>query len=100
MAKKPKTSELSAEASASRNGDGLEYVTIRLPLGPREPVGYQPHKVETRLELTSAQPLALRRLRDGFSVSHAQLTSGKHIDSYAETVRKVLELVAEASEKS
>jgi len=73
------------------------HVTLTLPLGPARPAGYLPRKVESRLDALSAQPLALRRLLDGFQAEHAQLATGKHVDSYAEAVRKLLELIAEAA---
>lgn len=76
--------------------DGRTFVTIRLPIGPPAPKGYLPRKVETRLDQTTDQPLTLRRIFDGMQAQHERLNNGKHVDSYAECVRRVLELVAES----
>lgn len=71
-------------------------ITLELPIGPPDPAGYLPRKIETRLDSASPQPLALRRIYDGMRDAHEQLDSGKHVDSYAECMRRVLELAAKA----
>ena len=85
-----------AEPKYIAKDDGVARITIELPVGPPDPKGYLPRKVETRLDQTSSQPLILRRIFDGMQSNHEQLDSGKHVDSYAECVRRILELVAKS----
>jgi len=76
--------------AASRN-----RVLIEIPVGPPNPKGYLPRKVETRLDSASDQPLTMRRIFEGMQAAHEQLESGKHVDTYPDAMRRLIELVGQ-----
>lgn len=66
-------------------------IQLALPVAPFPPSGYRSRRLD--LNLTSDQADALHRVYRGLQAEHAQLASGKHVDSPQEALRCLLERI-------
>jgi len=70
------------------------HIAIKVPLGPPRPAeNYRPRHVEIG-GLSPAQGDALYRLREGLRAQHAELPGGKPVHTNPDTIRWLLERIA------
>ena len=79
--------------------DGWQEITIRIPTCNPDASGYISKERSIRdhvdVRLRGAQLEGLRRTHAALHESHAQLSSGKHVDSIADVIRWIFENIGE-----
>lgn len=96
-----------AKASAKSNSDSIQTATLEIPMGPPDSAGYLADKAEkgfigdrsmhldVRLGPKAARAFA--SLRNGLRTSGARLEDGRPVWTSAETLRFLLESLADAA---
>ena len=94
-ARKTRSPAAAALLAALAAENGLERLTISLPLGAARDARLLPPTVQINVRLYDGAAAAFLRALDGLRADHTLLRNGRHVQALGDVVRWLVEQVAE-----